>query len=137
MPVYSKEAGPVKKIITTDKAPAAIGPYSQAVKIRTREMLFCSGQIPIDPATGEIVSGNAAAQARQALENLNQVIAAAGFALNDIVKTTIYLTDLASFSEVNEVYASLFSGDFPARATIQVAALPRGAAVEIEAFLAR
>jgi 2-iminobutanoate/2-iminopropanoate deaminase len=137
MLIYSMDVGPVNKIITTDKAPTAIGPYSQVVKIRTQKMLYCSGQIPIDPVTGEIVSGNAAAQAHQVLENLIQVIMAAGSAVGDIVKTTIYLTDLASFSEVNEVYASFFSGDFPARATVQVAALPRGSAVEIEAFLAR
>ena len=125
----------MKEIITTDKAPAAIGPNSQAVKTKSQETLFCSGQIPIKPVTGEIVPGDIAAQTRQVMDNLNQAIVAAGFTFRNIVKTTIYLNDLAVFSQVNEVYASFFDGDFPAWATVEVVAL--GAMVEIEAYAVR
>jgi 2-iminobutanoate/2-iminopropanoate deaminase len=127
----------MKQIIRTENAPAAIGPYSQAVKIAGSEILFCSGQIPINPETGEIESKDITTQTRQVMQNLVQVLAAAGFQLRDMVKTTIYLTDLSQFSQVNEIYASFFDSDFPARSTIQVAALPRGALVGIEAVAAR
>jgi 2-iminobutanoate/2-iminopropanoate deaminase len=127
----------MKKIVATKKAPEAIGPYSQAVKIRASEFLFCSGQIPLDPATGEITGVSAAEQTQQVMKNLKDVIEAAGFTMNDVVKTTIYLVDLGAFHEVNAVYKKFFSDSFPARATVQVAALPRGALIEIDAIACR
>lgn len=127
----------MKKIVTTDNAPQAIGPYSQAVSIGVGTILFCSGQIPIDPATGEMKGESASEQAQQVIENLKAVIEAAGLTMNDVVKTTIYLVNLGAFQEVNAVYERFFSDFFPARATIQVAALPRGALVEIDAILCR
>ncbi|HEX2964785.1 MAG TPA: RidA family protein [Syntrophorhabdaceae bacterium] len=127
----------MKEIIETENAPAAIGPYSQAVKVTGGEMLFCSGQIPINPETGNMDSSDVITQARQVMQNLIQVITAAGFNLKQVVKTTIYLTDLSSFAQINEVYASFFESDYPARSTVQVAALPKGAMVEIEAVAVR
>jgi len=121
-----------KQAIKTERAPAAIGPYSQAVQ--SGDLVFLSGQIPLDPASGELVSGDIEAQARRVLDNLRAVLAAAGCSFQDVVKTTIYLVDLADFAAVNAVYASYFSGDPPARATLQVAALPKGARVEIDAI---
>ena len=115
-------------------APAAIGPYSHAV--RAGELLFCSGQIPLDPATGEIVDGGAAEQARRCMENLSAVCSAAGATLERAVRMTIYMTDLGAFAEVNEVYGSFFGEEPPARVTVGVAALPRGAQVEIDAIVA-
>ena len=117
--------------IETTKAPAAIGPYSQAV--RAGDYLFCSGQIPLLPESGEIVAGGGAAQTRQVLDNLVQVLAAAGVDFSSVVKTTIYLADMADFAVVNEVYAEYCVSIAPARATVQVAALPKGALVEIDA----
>ncbi len=113
-------------------APAAIGPYSQA--IRAGDLLFVSGQIPLDPATGQIVSGDVAAQTERVILNLRAILEAAGSSFAGVVKTTVYLTDLAQFADVNEVYARFFEPPFPARATVQVAALPRGAQVEIDAI---
>ncbi len=127
----------MKEIVSTPKAPAAIGPYAQAVKIKASEMLFCSGQIPLDPESGQLTTGPAADQAKKVMENLKAIIDASGFTIDDVVKTTIYLTDLDDFSEVNSVYESYFPGSFPARATVQVAALPRGAAIEIDAMACR
>ena len=127
----------MKEIIATADAPRAIGPYSQAVRVAAGGILFCSGQIPVDPATGEIVEGPAGMQARQVMENLKAVIEAAGFAMEDILKTTIYLTDMAGFAEVNKAYESFFHENFPARSTVEVSALPRGALVEIEAIACR
>jgi 2-iminobutanoate/2-iminopropanoate deaminase len=127
----------MRETIATTNAPAAIGPYAQAVKVRAQEMLFCSGQIPLDPATGQIVGGPAAAQATRVMDNLRAVVEAAGFSMADVVRTTIYLTDLGAFAEVNKVYEGYFPGTFPARATVQVAALPRGVAVEIDAVACR
>jgi 2-iminobutanoate/2-iminopropanoate deaminase len=116
-------------------APAAIGPYSHAV--RSDGLLFCSGQIPLDPATGEIVGETAPEQAQRCLENLQAVCAAAGTSLDRAVRLTVYMTDLAEFAPVNEVYGSFFAGDEPpARVAIGVAALPRGAQVEIDAVVA-
>lgn len=115
-------------------APAAVGPYSHAVA--GRGLLFCSGQIPLDPLTGEIVGDDAAAQARQCLENLAEVCRSAGASLSDAVRCTIYMTDLDAFAEVNEVYAGFFAEDPPSRVTVGVAALPRGAMVEIDATVA-
>ncbi len=118
-------------IVTTD-APAAIGPYSQAV--RTGDLVFLSGQIPLDPRTGNLVEGGIEAQTRQVLANLQAVLEAAGASFDQVVRTTIYLIDLADFVVVNEIYASYFKAPYPSRATVGVAALPRGARVEIDAI---
>ena len=118
--------------VETDRAPEAIGPYSQA--IRAGAYLFCSGQIPLQPKTGELIGGGIVEQTRQVLDNLRQVLAAAGTDFNSVVKTTIYLVDLADFAQVNEIYGACFSDTPPARATVQVAALPKGARVEIDAI---
>ncbi len=120
-----------KQVITTTDAPAAIGPYSQAVRVGN--LVFVSGQIPLHPQTGEVVGETAAEQARQVLHNLRAVLQAAGATLQDVVKTTIFLTDLGQFAAVNAVYAEFFPENPPARSTVQVAALPRGVQVEIEA----
>lgn len=117
------------KTIATPAAPAAIGPYSQA--IRAGDFIFCSGQIGLDPATGALREG-VAAQTEQALDNLAAVLAAAGAGFADVVKTTIFLTDLADFQTVNAIYGRRLGGNLPARSTVQVAALPRGASIEIE-----
>jgi 2-iminobutanoate/2-iminopropanoate deaminase len=122
----------MKTPIATTAAPAAIGPYSQAV--RAGEWLFLSGQIGLDPTAGELVSGGVVAETERVLENLGAVLAAAGSSLDQVVRTTIYLVDLADFSRVNELYARFFTAPFPARATVGVAALPRGARVEIDAI---
>ena len=121
----------ILKQISTDRAPTAIGPYSQA--ILAGNTLYCSGQIPLHPETGVMVEGGIEEQTVQVMENLSQVLAAAGFALEMVVKTTIYLEDLENFSVVNETYGKYFTGTAPARATVQVAALPKGALVEIDA----
>ncbi len=124
-----------REIVQAPGAPAAIGPYSHAVA--TAGLLFCSGQIPLDPATGELAGETPAAQARRCLENLGAVCEAAGTTLQSAVRLTIYMTDLAAFAEVNEVYASFFADDDPpARVTVGVAALPKGAQVEIDAVVA-
>ena len=117
--------------LQTDNAPAAIGPYSQAV--RAGEYLFCSGQIPLVPETGEVVVGGIEAQTRQVLKNLTAVLAAAGLDFSAVAKTTIYLADLADFATVNDIYAGYCAEPAPARATVQVAALPKGVLVEIDA----
>jgi 2-iminobutanoate/2-iminopropanoate deaminase len=122
----------MKRAITTTDAPQAIGPYSQAVRVG--QWLFCSGQIGLDPAAGELVPGGVVAEAGRVLENLRAVLTAAGGSLDDLVRTTIYLVDLADFSRVNEVYARFFQSPYPARATVGVAALPRGARIEIDAI---
>lgn len=116
--------------ITTDRAPAAIGPYSQGV--RAGALVFFSGQIPLDPASGQLVAGGIAAQTERVMTNMEAALAAAGLGFEAVVKTTIYLTDLGDFATVNEIYGRRFGAIPPARATVQVAALPRGAAVEIE-----
>ena len=121
-----------ERAIATDKAPRAIGPYSQA--IRAGELLFLSGQIPLDPATGELVSGSIEEETERAMRNLAAVLVAAGASFGNVVKTTIFLVDLADFTAVNGVYAGFFDGVPPARSTVQVAALPKGARVEIEAI---
>lgn len=120
----------MKEIIATENAPGAIGPYSQAVK--AGNMVFCSGQIPIDVATGEFVSDDVAEQTRQVLKNLSAVLEAAGTSLNNVVKTTVFLADMNDFAAMNEVYAEFFSENKPARATVQAARLPKDARVEIE-----
>ncbi|MEW6388018.1 MAG: RidA family protein [Thermodesulfobacteriota bacterium] len=123
-----------KQIISTDQAPAAIGPYSQAVA--AGPFLFVSGQIPLD-LSGQMVKGDIVVQTVQVLENLKAILAAAGLTLKDVVKTTVFLADLADFPEMNRVYGELFPEHPPARSTIQVGGLPRGAAVEIEAVALR
>lgn len=123
------------RLIQTSDAPKAIGPYAQAIEAPAGRMLFCSGQIPLDPSTGEVVgAGDVRAQADRVLRNLAAVLAAGGATLGDVVKTTIYLTDLQDFGAVNEVYGRYFSDAPPARATVGVAALPRGVQVEIDAI---
>ncbi len=120
----------MKETILTEKAPGAIGPYSQAVK--AGNMVFCSGQIPIDPTTGEFVSNNVAEQTHQVLINLSAVLEAAGTSLSNVVKTTVFLADMNDFTAMNEIYAEFFSDNKPARATVQAARLPRDARVEID-----
>ncbi|MFL5847271.1 MAG: Rid family detoxifying hydrolase [Solirubrobacteraceae bacterium] len=123
-----------REIVTAEGAPEALGPYSHAVK--SNGLLFCSGQIPIDPATGELVEGEARIQARQCLVNLQTVCEAAGAELADAVRTTVWLRDMGAWGGVNEVYAEFFESDPPARVAIAVAALPKGADVEIDAIVA-
>ena len=123
-----------REIVSASDAPAAIGPYSPAV--RSGGLLYCSGQIPLDPASGELVEGPVAVQARRCLDNLEAVARAAGTTLARAIRITIYMTDLGAFAEVNEACAAVFASDPPARATVGVAALPRGAAVEIDAIIA-
>lgn len=123
-------------IIATKNAPGAIGPYSQAVKT-AGGMLFVSGQIPLVPATGEMVDGGIEAQTQQVLENLSAIVAEAGYALTDVVKTTVYITDIGNFSKVNEVYAKFFVKDCPARVCVEVSNLPKGALVEIDVIAAK
>jgi 2-iminobutanoate/2-iminopropanoate deaminase len=123
----------VRKVVHSAGAPKAIGPYSQAIEARGARTLWLSGQIPLDPATGELVPGDVAAQTARVMENLRAVLAAAGAGFEHVVRCTIYLADLADFARVNEVYGRAFPGDPPARATVQVAALPRGARIEIDA----
>jgi 2-iminobutanoate/2-iminopropanoate deaminase len=120
----------MKKIISTSEAPAAIGPYSQAVRVGS--FLFCSGQIPLDPKTGQIVSGDIGTQTRRVLDNIAAVLKAEGLAFESLVKTTIFLTNLGDFQSVNEIYGSYFKQQPPARSTVQVSALPKGANIEIE-----
>ncbi len=121
----------MKKVIASAEAPAAIGPYSQAIK--AGDTLYLSGQIGMNPASGELVSPNVGEQAAQALKNMKAVLAAAGASPSQVVKTTVFLTDMADFQTVNGVYAEVFPSDAPARSCVAVAALPKGAKVEIEA----
>lgn len=124
-----------RQIVSTAGAPKAIGPYSQAISAAAGRLLFCSGQIPLDPATGEMVgAGDVRAQTERVLENLGAVLTAGGASFGSVVKTTIFLLDLGDFGVVNEIYARYFPGSPPARATVQAAGLPRGALVEIEAI---
>lgn len=124
----------LRQTVTAAAAPAAIGPYSHAVRLG--ELLFCSGQIPLDPLSGELVGETAGEQARRCLENLQAVCKEAGASLAQAVRLTIYMADLAAFSEVNEVYGSFFTSEPPARVTVGVAQLPKGALVEIDAIVA-
>ena len=126
--------GHMKKPIFTSEAPAAIGPYSQGM--RSGRFLFCSGQIPLDPQSGEIVSGDIATQTRRVLDNIAAILRIDGLTLDHVVKTTIFLTNLADFQTVNETYGLYFKQDHPARSTVQVSGLPRGANVEIEVIAA-
>ena len=124
----------MKVRVETENAPKAIGPYSQAIK--ANGFLFISGQIPVDPATGQMTAVDATAQTKQVMENLGAILVAEGLGFADLVKTTVFLTDLVEFARVNDVYGAYFETAPPARATIQVAALPKGAKVEIEAIAA-
>lgn len=124
----------MRNAVATEKAPKAIGPYSQAVL--AGDLLFCSGQVPFDPATGQMIDGDIAAQTRQVLVNIREILTAAGSTFDDVVKTTVYLADMNDFAAMNEVYASFFSVPAPARSTIQAARLPRDARVEIEVVAA-
>ncbi|RMG95103.1 MAG: RidA family protein [Deltaproteobacteria bacterium] len=129
------DRGAVKRTtITTKDAPAAIGAYSQAVVVEGGRILFASGQIALDPATGEMVGEDAASQARQCLVNLRAVLAAAGMSMEHVVRATIYLSDMQDFATVNAVYGEFFASDTPARAAVQAAGLPKGARVEIDAI---
>lgn len=125
----------MKKVIATDKAPAAIGPYSQAVEVNS--MIFISGQLPVDPVTGEFPNGGIKEQTTQSFENIKAILAEAGLTTDNIVKTTVFLSDIAYFAGMNEVYATQFSGTFPARSAFAVKDLPKGAMVEIEVIAAR
>jgi len=120
-----------KEIIQTELAPAAIGPYSQAIKLD--RMVFVSGQIPIDPASGEIITGDIRHQTRQVLNNLNAVLTAAGSSLEKVLKTTLYITHMQDFALINEVYGEFFTSQPPARACVEVSALPKGVDIEVEA----
>lgn len=120
----------MKKIISTTDAPAAVGPYSQAIK--AGPFLFCSGQIPIDPATGQFVPGGVTEQAKQVLNNVKAVLEAAGYSLADVIKATVFATSMNDFAAVNGVYATYFEKEPPARSFVEVSALPKGALVEIE-----
>ena len=124
----------MRKPVSTSEAPRAIGPYSQAIVASGSRLLFLSGQIPLDPATGEMVAGGIEEQTRRVMENLRAVLSAGGAGFDRVVRTTIFLVDLADFAKVNEVYGGYFGASPPARATVQVAALPRGARVEIDAI---
>ena len=126
----NKSVAAVRQIVKTDQAPGAIGPYSQAVS--ANGFVFTSGQIPIDPATGQFVSGGIAEQTQQVLKNLSAVLEAAGSSLHQVVKTTVFLADMQDFTAMNEVYANFFGAEPPARSTVQAAGLPRDARVEID-----
>lgn len=119
-----------KKVIHTDKAPQAIGPYSQA--IQARNFLFLSGQIPLDPRTGELVKGDIRQQTKQVLENIKGVLESQGLGMENVVKTTIFLKDIGNFNQVNEIYGTYFPSSPPARSTVEVSKLPRNAGIEIE-----
>ena len=129
-PSEPREPSAPREIVSTERAPAAIGPYSQAV--RAQGLLFLSGQIPLDPATGQLVEGDIEAQTRRVMQNLEAVLVAGGSSFERVVRATIYLVDLGDFARVNAIYGERFPSAPPARATVQVAALPRGARVEID-----
>lgn len=123
------------KALHTDKAPAAIGPYSQAIEVSG--MVFASGQIPLDPATGNVVEGGIKEQTRQALTNAKAIMEAAGLSLANVVKTTVFMADMADFAAMNEVYSTFFTEPYPARSAVAVKALPKGVLVEVECIAAR
>lgn len=120
----------MKKVIATTKAPAAIGPYNQAIQVGN--MLFVSGQLGLDPATGNFPEGGVKEQTIQSFQNVKAILEEAGFSINDVVKTTVYLADMADFAAMNEIYAFQFEGDFPARSAVAVKTLPKNALVEVE-----
>jgi 2-iminobutanoate/2-iminopropanoate deaminase len=136
---YGRAVSESREVIVAPDAPAAIGPYSHAVRLDLRStgaLLFCSGQIPLDPATGELSGTTVGEQARRCLENLQAVCVAAGASLERTVRMTVYMTDLSRFAEVNEVYGEFFASESPARVTVGVAELPKAAQVEIDAIVA-
>jgi 2-iminobutanoate/2-iminopropanoate deaminase len=120
----------IKTVIKPAKSPAAVGPYSHA--IRAGDLLFCAGQIPIDPKNGNLISGDIKMQTERVLQNVKAILDDQKLTFSNVVKSTVFLTDLANFAAMNEIYAKYFTSDFPARSTVQVAALPKGASVEIE-----
>lgn len=120
----------MKKVIATTKAPAAIGPYNQAIQVGN--MLFASGQLGLDPATGNFPEGGVKEQTIQSFQNVKAILEEAGFSINDVVKTTVFLADMADFAAMNEIYASQFEGDFPARSAVAVKTLPKNALIEVE-----
>ena len=120
----------MKEVIATTKAPAAIGPYNQAIQVGN--MLFASGQLGLDPATGNFPEGGVKEQTIQSFQNVKAILEEAGFSINDVVKTTVFLADMADFAAMNEIYASQFEGDFPARSAVAVKTLPKNALVEVE-----
>ena len=120
----------MKKVINTNQAPAAIGPYSQAIQVGN--LVYTSGQIPIDPATGQLVEGGIKEQTRQSLTNIKAILEEAGLSMNNVVKTTVFLADMNDFADMNSVYAEFFSEPYPARSAVAVKTLPKGALVEIE-----
>ena len=122
----------MKNIISTDKAPAAIGPYSQAIEVNN--MVFTSGVIPINPATGELVTGTIEEQAEQAIGNLAALLKESGVAMENVIKTTVFIKDMNDFAALNEIYAEYFTGDFPARSCVEVARLPKDVLIEMEAI---
>lgn len=124
----------MKNVLSTDKAPAAIGPYSQGISAQAGSITITSGQLPVDPATGAFAEGGIAGQTRQSLENVKAVLAAGGFTMEDVIKTTVFLKDMNDFAAMNEVYATFFPGNPPARSAVEVARLPKDALVEIEAI---
>jgi len=126
----------IRTLLHSDSAPKAIGPYSQAVQVQSGTLTFLSGQIPLDPATGQMIDGDVVAQTERVMENLKAVLAAGGLTFANVVRCTIFLQDMNDFARVNELYARCFPSNPPARATVQVAALPRGAKVEIDAIAA-
>jgi 2-iminobutanoate/2-iminopropanoate deaminase len=125
---------PTKQIIKPAKSPAAVGPYNHAVRVGN--LLFCAGQIPLDPATGNMIGGDIRAQTEQVLRNVQAILEDQGLTFEDIAKTTVFLTNLDDFGAMNEVYGKFFTRDYPARSTVQVAALPKNARVEIEVIAA-
>ena len=133
--ITAMESSMARQVVQTSAAPAAIGPYSQAILVG--DTLYTSGQIALDPATGQLVEGDVRAQASRVLQSLRAVVEAAGFAMTDVVKTTIFLASMDDFAAVNEIYGSVFTADPPARSTAQAGALPRGALVEIDAVAVR
>lgn len=125
----------MKKVIATEKAPAAIGPYSQAIEVNG--MVFLSGQIPVNPATGEVVEGGITEQTTQVFENIKSVLAEAGLTTANVVKTTVFMADMSYFADMNTVYAKYFEGAFPARSAVAVKGLPKGVLVEVESIAVR
>lgn len=134
-PLLASAPFSMKRVISTKDAPAAVGPYSQAIAIG--DLLFCAGQIPLDPRTNTLVESGISGQTKCVLENVRAVLAANEMTFTDVVKATVFLTDLNDFAAMNTIYAGFFTEPFPARSTVQVAALPRGASVEIEVIAAR
>jgi 2-iminobutanoate/2-iminopropanoate deaminase len=125
----NQEGSMEREVVKSPDAPAAIGPYSQAIKVGNT--LYCSGQIPIDPATGELVNESVEAETRQVLENLSAIVTEAGFAMSDIVRCTVYMSDMEDYAKINKIYSEYFQADPPARVAVQVAALPKYVRVEI------